>query len=283
MADESIYNLIPQPVAEPVKPPMYKSKHAPNKPPTFSTFGLTGTSKPGYSNVGGDSTGGEASGYGVHSYRKAAATFGKDGGATRPTDVLQKGTGYGGGAVSLAAPGQATKFGYTATTHKKPAVPTAAELAADAAARPVRETKNFVTSNAVENILSQPTRKPEPIDWTAKPCFGKVPGYLNKIKKEIADEYEYIRSMQMAEEEAGPAGMRLLPDGQRLALIDSLKAKWDEVNGTYQKSSVLSLASLDTIGKVKRKEMYEAQLAQIERDIEKLSKDQVYVASDELY
>jgi hypothetical protein len=52
------------------------------------------------------------------------------------------------------------------------------------------------------------------------------------------------------------------------------------VNSMYQQSSVLSLASLDTIGKVKRKEMYEAQLAQIEKDIEKLSKKQVYIADD---
>lgn len=43
---------------------------------------------------------------------------------------------------------------------------------------------------------------------------------------------------------------------------------------------MLSLASLDTIGKVKRKEMYEAQLAQIEKDIEKLSKKVIYVADD---
>merc|ERR1711972_679292 len=102
---------------------------------------------------------------------------------------------------------------------------------------------------------------------------------------EIADEYDYIRSMQQEEENSGPAGMRALPEGERLQLIDSLKTKWDEVNGTYQRSSVLSLASLDTIGKVKRKEMYEAQLAQIERDIEKLSKDVVYVAAEyqELY
>ena len=49
------------------------------------------------------------------------------------------------------------------------------------------------------------------------------------------------------------------------------------VSQLYQGSSVLSLASLDTIGKVKRKEMYEAQLAQIEKDIEKLSKKMVYV------
>jgi len=260
---------------------MYRSKHPPNAPPTFSTFGLTGTSKPGYVNVGGEGPGPAPSGYGVHTYRKSAATFGKDGNANRPVDILQKGTGPGGGSVALAAPGQASGFSYGAS--KKPSVPTAAALAADAASKPARETKNFVTSNAVENILSQPTRKPDPIDWTAKPHFGKVPPYLKKIKKEIADEYEYIRTMQQSEENSGPAGMRQLPETERVELIDSLKAKWDEVNGTYQRSSVLSLASLDTIGKVKRKEMYEAQLAQIERDIEKLSKDVVYVAAEPDY
>lgn len=282
--DESIYALIPQPVQAPVKAPMYRSKHPPNAPPTFSTFGLTGTSKPGYVNVGGEGPAPPEVGYGKHTYRKPAATFGKDGNANRTCDVLQKGTGMGGGSVSLDAPGQAKSFSFDAS-YKKPSVPTAAELAADAASKPARQSKNFVTSNAVENILSQPTRKPEPINWTAKPHFGKVPPYLQKIKKEIADEYDYIRSMQQEEENSGPAGMRALPEGERLQLIDSLKTKWDEVNGTYQRSSVLSLASLDTIGKVKRKEMYEAQLAQIERDIEKLSKDVVYVAAEyqELY
>ena len=76
----------------------------------------------------------------------------------------------------------------------------------------------------------------------------------------------------------GPSGMRLMEDAERAELVTALKMKWDAVNKTYQGSSVLSLASLDTIGKVKRKEMYEAQLAQIEKDIEKLSKKQVYVA-----
>ena len=75
--------------------------------------------------------------------------------------------------------------------------------------------------------------------------------------------------------------MKLLGEEERLQLIDDLKAKWDKVNVTYQQSSVLSLASLDTIGKVKRKEMYEAQLAQIEKDIEKLSKKYVYVKDED--
>jgi len=79
----------------------------------------------------------------------------------------------------------------------------------------------------------------------------------------------------------GPSGMRLMTDDERGELVTALKKKWDAVNSMYQQSSVLSLASLDTIGKVKRKEMYEAQLAQIEKDIEKLSKKSVYIADDQ--
>merc|ERR1711935_1222819 len=96
--------------------------------------------------------------------------------------------------------------------------------------------------------------------------------YLQKIKGEIMDEYEYIRQMQQAQCEAGPPGMRLLEEEERVALVDDLKQKWDDVNVQYQQTSCLSLASL---GKVKRKEMYEAQLAQIEKDIEKLSKKSI--------
>ena len=84
-----------------------------------------------------------------------------------------------------------------------------------------------------------------------------------------------LLALRLAE---GPSGMRLMTDDERGELVTALKKKWDAVNSMYQQSSVLSLASLDTIGKVKRKEMYEAQLAQIEKDIEKLSKKQVYVA-----
>ena len=57
-------------------------------------------------------------------------------------------------------------------------------------------TKNFITSNAVENILAVPKREPEATDWLKKPHFGAVPPYLQKIKQEISDEYEYIKSMQ---------------------------------------------------------------------------------------
>jgi len=275
---ESIYNLIPQPVPVPVKDPIYRSKHPGDVPPTFSTFGITNTSKPGYTNVSGAQ---QKRAEGHHEYKKGFATMGKDGNAVPPSEVLKKKTGGGGGPradVPLVAPsGSPFNRGET----KKPAVPTVADMKASMTDGDKKETKNFITANAVENILAVPKRQPEQQDWLKKPHFGEVPPYLQKIKKEISDEYEYIRTMQQQQESAAPAGMRLLGEEERLGLIDDLKAKWDAVNSTYQQGSVLSLASLDTIGKVKRKEMYEAQLAQIEKDIEKLSKTYVYVRSEE--
>lgn len=131
-------------------------------------------------------------------------------------------------------------------------MPSHAECKALAAKLKPPEPKNFITANAVENILAVPKRQPEPVDWLKKPNFGTVPPYLQKIKKEINDEYEYIRSMQQSQTQEGPPGMRLLPEDERMKLIDELKQKWDSVNMLYQQSSVLSLASLDTIGKVKR-------------------------------
>jgi len=274
MAGESIYNLIPQPVPPVIKPERYISKHSGDKPPTFSTFGLTGTSKPGYQNVAGAEMG---MAQGHHVFKKSHATMGKEGNARKPADMLKKGSGGGGGAADANA--FVSTGGFKYTDRMRPGLPTkdeCKELAATLKAN--KETKNFVTANAVENILAVPKREEEGVDWLKKPHFGEVPPYLSKIKQEIADEYEYIKSMQQQQMDEGPSGMRLMPEDERSELIIALKKKWDAVNTMYQGSSVLSLASLDTIGKVKRKEMYEAQLAQIEKDIEKLSKKQVYVA-----
>jgi len=203
--------------------------------------------------------------------------MGKDNNAIPPSDILKRGTGGGGGAYDANANFSTAQFKYT--DRMRPALPSKEEIAQGVARSKAnaKETKNFITSNAVENILAVPKREDEGVDWLKKPHFGEVPPYLQKIKQEISDEYEYIKSMQ-EQADQGPSGMKLMAEDDRNGLITQLKQKWDAVNKTYQQTSVLSLASLDTIGKVKRKEMYEAQLAQIEKDIEKLSKTHVYVA-----
>lgn len=40
------------------------------------------------------------------------------------------------------------------------------------------------------------------MDWTQKKNYGRVPRYLEKIKSEIANEYQTIRQTQIRQEEA---------------------------------------------------------------------------------
>lgn len=160
---ESIYNLIPQPIMPATKGPLYRSKVPGDMPATFSTFGLAGTSKPGYSNVSGayevrarQGSAGAPAGWslhdglpvhacgraahrraahahprnlpqvasGPHTYKKSHATFGKHDNAIPPTQVLRKGTGMGGGAVELSM--KVDKFTYP-DGERKAAVPSQKE------------------------------------------------------------------------------------------------------------------------------------------------------------
>merc|ERR1712093_941920 len=100
-------------------------------------------------------------------------------------------------------------------------------------------------------------------------------GYLNQIKSDIDAEYEYIRQLQSQEAESNNSRTRHLTDDEKAGLIMGLKSKWEQVNTDYQATT--HLTKLDTIGKVKRKEKYEAELSQIEKDIEKLNRKHIFV------
>jgi hypothetical protein len=71
--------------------------------------------------------------------------------------------------------------------------------------------------------------------------------------------------------------VRQLEEGERQQLISALKSKWQVVNEGYQKLSF----TLDTPAKKTRKEKYEGELVQIEKDIETLSRRVVLVAEEE--
>lgn len=152
-------------------------------------------------------------------------------------------------------PRAAKPFTRTRLAPGKPPNPSKAELAAAAALVDAAEgapRKNFVQANTVENMLSAPKRAAEQVDWRKKPEFGQVPTYLKNIKREIAEEHAYVRSMQEAQAAAAPPGMRLMAEEEKDELLFALKTKWDATNVEYQKTCTLALASLDTIGKIKR-------------------------------
>lgn len=60
------------------------------------------------------------------------------------------------------------------------------------AERPVvheKSFKDFVMLNALETINARPPPVDQPEYWyTSKPSFGKVPGYLKRTKRDIAEE-----------------------------------------------------------------------------------------------
>merc|ERR1719321_1299427 len=160
----------------------------------------------------------------------------------------------------------------TLKTKSKPSIPPKGE-------KPIMNlvsSKNFVVANAVETILAAPKKTSQANkDYLHKEDYGKVPKYLENIKSDIDAEYEYIRHLQQQEVEASQAISRLLEDEEKFGLIQALKAKWEQVNTDYQATT--HLTKLDTTGKVRRKEKFEAELTQIEKDIEKLNKKHIYV------
>jgi len=68
-----------------------------------------------------------------------------------------------------------------------------------------------------------------------------------------------------------------MPEEERIALLNGLKAKWEAVNTEFQGAAHLTV--LDSSGKIYRKEKWESQLAQIEKDIEKLNKKNIVIAN----
>lgn len=65
----------------------------------------------------------------------------------------------------------------------------------------MKSNKNFIISNAVENILSAPKVIQQDPNWLQKKEFGKVPDYLTKIKGNIDTEYKMIQNLHLNEAE----------------------------------------------------------------------------------
>lgn len=268
--NESIYKIIPPKVVRPEKPPMHKSKHHGKVPPTASTFHQIGTTLPAVSNLRGleekpvEDLSARSMGMPPGSARNDPCKFMKS--LTKNPKVLSL------AEVRRTSPDQLKPT--CMTERLKPVVPRCDE-------RPVCNlvsSKNFIVANAVENILASPRRVPTVRkDYIHKEDYGQVPQYLEHVKRDIAEELNYIRELQQKREDAVKSLVRPLTESERDSLIEGLKCKWEHVNTEYQATT--HLTKLDTIGKTKRKESYEAQLSQIEKDIEKLNRKNIMVNS----
>lgn len=150
----------------------------------------------------------------------------------------------------------------------------------------LKSAKNFVTANAVETILAVPGNRArvrnEPPQYMSKEDYGQVPRYLNQVKDEIERENfmieEFVRQNHNLMEEDSRDRVEPMDESERLALVDALKSKWDHVNAKYQK--LCHNVVFDTLGKVRRKETFEKELTQLEKDIQLLEKGHVVVSQN---
>lgn len=270
---ESIYNIIPPKQIEQEKVPMFRSKHNPHLPPTGTTFGNAQTTHPICMNISGS-----ANDKIVPS--KKGRTMGQPIGSLKkvPSDYMKKNTATS--KVQTLSEVKKNQPNLLQPTELKPKLKPDVPKTSDIPVMNLVTSKNFVVANAVETILAAPKKVTSATkDYLQKDDFGKVPKYLQQIKQDINAEYEYIQMLQEQDDAMRTDQIAQMPEDERLKLIEGLKAKWESVNTQYQGATHLTV--LDSAGKIYRKERDEAQLAQIEKDIEKLNRKNICIAPDQ--
>ncbi len=122
--------------------------------------------------------------------------------------------------------------------------------------------------------------KAEEKRYAQKKDFGKNPKYLTKIKGEIDEEYKIVKEMQLQEEDMREREKYLVPDEERKQLIDALKKKWELLHHDYQ-AIITRVTKVNPLGLKVEKERLEKEMATVEKDIEKLSKNYIFVDTNQ--
>ncbi|XP_053351232.1 enkurin-like [Clarias gariepinus] len=150
---------------------------------------------------------------------------------------------------------------------------------------------DFVKSNVIKNKMAVP-RKPQPAcahtrhgdkqvlqnsglvpQFIKKKDYGQTPQYLSQRQEEVRreqEEYEQYVQERMKEE-----AMKQLSEEERQEILHGLKKNWDELQHQYQGLSLV----IDTLPKKHRKLQLEAEMKQLEKDIELMERHKIiYIA-----
>jgi len=220
LQQESIYNLIPAKKIIPAKSAMHISKFSPDIPPSYSTFVLNGSSYPGISNCGGL----QKLPRGGHESLRASATFGLPRGsyAADPKNYHKKGQNY-----KILPPLQKL---HPECRIKKPPIPSIND-------RPIigiRSNKNFILSNAIDNILMKPKLfKNKSCEDIHHKFYGRVPDYITKFRLEKENEINNQKELNRKMKEEEDAKIKVLSQEEVEQLREGLTKKWQAYNFRY--------------------------------------------------
>ena len=217
----SIYNLIPAKKIIPDRPPHHISRYPPDIPPTCSTFVLRGSSLPGISNCSGEFR----LPRGGHSTMKNSATFGLPigGYAPDPKNFHKKGQTF-----KILPPVE--KF-HMYCKIRKPSVPSIN----DKPIMGVKSQKNYVLSNAIDNILMKTgkLRTNRSCEDIRHPYYGKVPKYIQRFRAEKQAEINNQKEVSRRLKEEEEAKKKILTKEEVDQLREGLTKKWQAYNQRY--------------------------------------------------
>ena len=261
--EESIYNIIPQKKIRLSKSQIYHSKFSYNIPPTGSTFLLQGTSFPNISNMGGL----KELPIGGHPMRGEAKTIGRQLGYYCE-DPLKFKLNH----LKLIKKNIIIPKNKSLSTLTKPKVPTLKN-------KPIilpRNNNNFIISNAVDAILSQPKiNKNFQKNYLKKKNYGKVPNYIKKIKQQIEEEKIALYDMKKKKEEEETKKKYKLREEEIKTLREGLLKKLAELRKNYGLISHRKI--FDTLLKIKHKESLEKEMNIVEKDLKLLNHKNIIV------
>eukprot|EP00051_Salpingoeca_urceolata_P005669 m.75685 g.75685 ORF g.75685 m.75685 type:complete len:232 (+) comp14489_c0_seq1:212-907(+) len=139
----------------------------------------------------------------------------------------------------------------------------------------LKSNKNFVHTNAVENITAVPKKRSTSAKkFTQKEDFGRVPDYLRQRKQEEQSRFE--ATQKQIQEMQADTGMYRIPDQERVELLSGMKKNFETLRREYLNLPVL----VDTPNKKSKKLRLEEQLAVLESDIDKLERHSVIYVSE---
>lgn len=238
-------------------------------PPTGSTFGFHTTSAV-VANLGGENT--EPS---AHPAKKPIGEMGREVGSTiDPNNFLKKNEGpY---TASRGAPTVNLTNFRKSEWHREKVKP---DLPKEEPVHGMRTNKNFVVTNAVENILAIPTKnipaaEPRPTD---RKDFGKVPDYLNEIKEDIQSRRNVLQAYNHQVRVANERWAELTTE-ELEELRFGLQRRWDALNKEYQSKG---FSNVQTPSQKAHQVHLEQELSALEFAMQRLSRNHVYIFDDQ--
>ena len=265
--EESIYNLLPSQNILPEKERMYHSKYPAWIAPTASTFILQNTSYPGVANTGGC----------LRYPRGAHPIYGnwrsmglpKGGYKINPEKFYRKNHQY------KILPPPVEKFKSDEEV-KKPAIINVKE-------KPImglKSQKNYVTANAIDNILMEPRKRKIPNEkdldyFLTKKDYGRIPNYLKRARSANQRNLDEKLRVQNENERYRNKMKKVLDNNELQLLREGLIKKLDDLQKQYGKISHRN--KFDTLVSKNYKESLEREMEQVKKDLDSISKDIVTV------